>query len=150
MPSVISFQPICYPTLFRPSVARYNLLCLLLTSVYRSNQIALISVHSLNNIQISRGKTLSFYCVDAGFIKRTPMQMEGLLVTCPMASNTSHLISSSCSSSHNFGLDFLQTPPHDDALVLFLAFGSANTWQEDLHLSSSVPCPAHTPSSAAI
>jgi len=28
--------------------------------------------------------------------------------------------------------------------VLFLAFGSANTWQEDFHLSSFVPCPAHT------
>ncbi len=50
----------------------------------------------------------------------------------------------SCSSPRNFGLDFLQTPPHDDALVLLLAFGSAITWQEDFHLSSFVPCPAHT------
>ncbi|MCK2149607.1 hypothetical protein MYE70_11115, partial [Marinobacter alexandrii] len=40
---------------------------------------------------------------------------------------------------------FLQTPPRDDALALLLAFGSANTWQEDFHLPSSVPCPAHTP-----
>jgi hypothetical protein len=38
----------------------------------------------------------------------------------------------------------LQTPPHDDALALLLAFGSAITWQEDFHLLSSVPCPAHT------
>ena len=40
-------------------------------------------------------------------------------------------------------LRLLQTPPHDDALALLLTFGSANTWQEDLHLSSLVPCPAH-------
>jgi len=25
-------------------------------------------------------------------------------------------------------LGFLQTPPHDDALALLLAFGSAKTW----------------------
>jgi uncharacterized protein (DUF433 family) len=43
-----------------------------------------------------------------------------------------------------FGLGFLQTPSHDDALALLLAFGSANTWREDFHLTSSVPCPAHT------
>ncbi len=42
-----------------------------------------------------------------------------------------------------FGLDFLQTPPHDDALVLLLAFGSA-TWRKDFHLVSSAPCLAHT------
>jgi len=41
-------------------------------------------------------------------------------------------------------LGFLQTPPRGDALALLLAFGSANTWQEDLHLFSSVPCLAHT------
>ena len=27
-----------------------------------------------------------------------------------------------------FGLGFLQTPPHDDALALLLIFGSAYTW----------------------
>jgi hypothetical protein len=32
-----------------------------------------------------------------------------------------------------------------DALALLLAFGSANTWREDLHLARSVPCLAHTP-----
>jgi hypothetical protein len=31
-----------------------------------------------------------------------------------------------------------------DALALLLAFGSANTWHEDLHLARSVPCLAHT------
>ncbi|MGX1203747.1 hypothetical protein ACSSVV_004236, partial [Marinobacter sp. MBR-105] len=34
-------------------------------------------------------------------------------------------------------------------LALLLAFGSANTWQEDFHLPSSVPCPAHTLSAPA-
>ena len=33
-------------------------------------------------------------------------------------------------------LDFLQTPPHDNALFLSLTFGSANTWYEDFHLAS--------------
>jgi hypothetical protein len=32
-----------------------------------------------------------------------------------------------------------------DALALFLAFGSANTWHEDLHLARAVPRLAHTP-----
>jgi hypothetical protein len=31
-----------------------------------------------------------------------------------------------------------------DALALLLAFGSATTWHEDLHLARSVPCLAHT------
>jgi hypothetical protein len=31
-----------------------------------------------------------------------------------------------------------------DALALLLAFGSANTWHEDLHLARSMPCLAHT------
>jgi hypothetical protein len=71
--------------------------------------------------------------------------MEGFAVTCPLAPDVPHLISDSCSSSRVFGLGFLQTPSRDDALALLLAFGSANTWREDFHLTSSVPCPAHTP-----
>ena len=70
--------------------------------------------------------------------------MESFAVTCPLAPDTSHLRSGSCTSPRAFGLSFLQTSPHDDALALLLAFGSAITWQEDLHLLSSVPCPAHT------
>ncbi len=66
------------------------------------------------------------------------------MVTCPLAPSVPHLLSSSCSSPRAFGLGFLQTPPRDDALALFLAFGSANTWRKDFHLTSSVPCPAHT------
>ena len=58
------------------------------------------------------------------------------MVMCPLAPNTSHLILSSCSSPRDFALSFLQTPPHGNALALSLTFGSANTWLEDLHLSS--------------
>jgi hypothetical protein len=43
-----------------------------------------------------------------------------------------------------FRLSFLETPPHDDTLALLLTFGSANTWCEDFHFATSVPCPAHT------
>lgn len=71
--------------------------------------------------------------------------MEDFVVTCPLVSSTSHLISDSCSSPRNFGLGFLQPSPHDANLALLLAFGSANTWQEDFHLPGFVPCPAHTP-----
>lgn len=75
--------------------------------------------------------------------------MEGFAVTCPLAPDVPHLRSGSCSSPRALGLDFLQTPPHDDALVLLLAFGSANTWHGDFHPASSVPCPAHTSFSPA-
>jgi len=70
--------------------------------------------------------------------------MEGFAVTCPLAPDAPRLISGFCSSSRSFGLGFLQTPPRGDALALLLAFGSAKTWQSDLHRLSNVPCPAHT------
>ncbi len=63
------------------------------------------------------------------------------MVTCPLTPYTSHLISSFCSSPRSFGLDFLQTPPRDDALALLLTFGSANTWYRDFHPTRFVPCP---------
>jgi hypothetical protein len=66
------------------------------------------------------------------------------MVTCPLVPSAPHLRSGSCTSPRTFGLGFLQTPPHDDALALLLTLGSANTWYEDFHLASSVPCPAHT------
>ena len=65
------------------------------------------------------------------------------MVTCPLVPNVPHLVSGFCSSPRAFGLGFLQTPPRGDALALLLAFGSAYTWREDLHLASSVPCLAH-------
>ena len=70
--------------------------------------------------------------------------MENFAVTCQLVPDVPHLLSGSCSSPHMFGLGFLQTPPRDEALALLLAFGSANTWREDFHLTSSVSCPAHT------
>ena len=94
--------------------------------------------------ETSRGKTQNLPRVNAGFIKHAPLRMEGFVVTCPLAPSVPHLLSGSCSSPRAFGLGFLQTPPHDDALALFLTFGSAKTWFEDFHLVSSVPCPAHT------
>ena len=80
--------------------------------------------------------------------------MEDFTVTCPLVPDVSHLVSGSCflrlrseqALPRNFALGFLQTPPHDDALALSLAFGSATIWQEDFHLPRFVPCPAHTPS----
>jgi hypothetical protein len=94
--------------------------------------------------EISRGKTQNLPRVNAGFIKHAPWRMEGFVVPCPLAPGVSHLLSDSCSSPRAFGLGFLQTPPHDEALALLLAFGSAKTWHGDSHPISSVPCPAHT------
>ena len=70
--------------------------------------------------------------------------MEDFAVTCPLVPNAPHLRSGSCTSPRTFGLGFLQTPPHDDALALLLAFGSSFTWHRDFHPTSSVPCLAHT------
>src|SRR6266446_1586462 len=75
--------------------------------------------------------------------------MEDFAVTCPLVLGVPHLRSGSCTSPRAFGLGFLQTPSHDDALALLLAFGSSYTWLEDFHLDSSVPCPAHTSCSPA-
>ena len=43
------------------------------------------------------------------------------------------LISGFCSSSRDFALGFLRTPPRDDALALWLTFGSTLAWYRDLH-----------------
>jgi len=66
------------------------------------------------------------------------------VVTCPLVPDVPHLRSGSCTSPCIFGLGFLQTSSRDDALVLLLTLGSANTWCEDFHLTSYVPCLAHT------
>jgi len=70
--------------------------------------------------------------------------MEDFAVTCPLVPGVPHLRSGSCTSPRAFGLGFFQTPSHDDALALLLAFGSSYTWLGDFHPDSSVPCPAHT------
>ena len=66
------------------------------------------------------------------------------MVTCPLAPDALRLISGFCSSSRDFALDFLRTPPRGDALALWLTFGSANTWCRDFHPTGFVPCTAHT------
>ncbi len=120
-------------------------LCPLLTSARRSVRISPNPVRFYSDIvQTSRGKIHSLPCVNAGFIKHTPLRMENFVATCPLVPGVPHLLSGSCSSPRTFGLDFLQTPPHDDAPALFLTFGSAYTWCEDFHLASYVPCLAHT------
>src|SRR5450830_1624851 len=70
--------------------------------------------------------------------------MEDLTVTCPLVPNASRLISGFCSSSRDFALSFLRTPPRDDALALWLTFGSTYTWCQDFHPTGLVPCTAHT------
>ena len=103
-----------------------------------------LSPYSKDTVQISQGKTRNFQCINAGFIKHTPLRMEDLVVTCPLVPDVPHLRSGSCTSPCIFGLDFLQTSSRDDALALLLTLGSANTWCEDSHLTSYVPCLAHT------
>ena len=66
--------------------------------------------------------------MDAGGRATQDAKAEGLMVRCPLAPSTSHLILGSCSSPRSFALGFLQTLPHDKALALSLTFGSANTW----------------------
>ena len=44
----------------------------------------------------------------------------------------------------SFPAAYPSTPPRDDALALLLTFGSANTWCQDFHLTSTAPCLAHT------
>src|SRR5919198_2945338 len=94
--------------------------------------------------QISQGKTQNVPRIDAGFIKHTP---------CGWRTSRSRARSSRvCHTSYPVPvrrparLDWASSRPHltVDALALFLAFGSANTWREDLHLARSVPCLAHT------
>lgn len=54
--------------------------------------------------------------------------MEDFVVTCQLVLGVPHLVSGSCSSPRTFGLAFLQTPPHNDALGLLLTFGSTNKY----------------------
>jgi hypothetical protein len=118
---------------FGPSVGFHGLiacaflLCPLLTSPRYSASVARCPASMLRSTgEISRGKTRYLHCIDAGFTKCTLLpQMEDFAVTCPLVPSASRLISDSCSSSRSFGLGFLQTSPHGDALALLLAFGSA-------------------------
>jgi hypothetical protein len=97
-----------------------------------------------DNRPISQGKTQNVPRIGAGFIKHTP---------CGWRTSRSRARSSRvCHTSYPVPvrrparLDWASSRPHlaADALALLLAFGSANTWREDLHLARSVPCLAHT------
>ena len=55
--------------------------------------------------------------MEAGGRATQDAKAEGLMVTCPLAPGVSHLISTSCPSSRDFALGFLQTLPHDSALA---------------------------------
>ena len=97
--------------------------------------------------------------------------MEGLVVTCLLASVASALQAAPARDAPTLrrhkqsaglfvsGLSHIRflfivarfrlglayrTPPRDDALVLCLTFGSANTWCQDFHPTGFVPCTAHT------
>ena len=95
--------------------------------------------------EISRGKTRIFRCASAGFTKYIlSRRWRASRLPCPLAPDAPRLISGFCSSPRSFGFSFLQTPPHDDALAVSLAFGSAKTWLSDFHRHSYVPGPAHT------
>jgi hypothetical protein len=91
--------------------------------------------------ETSQGKTRNFQCVNAGFIKHTPLRMEDFVVTCPLVPSVPHLRSGSCASPRIFGLGFLQTPPHDDALALRYP-SPPSGWERDFHPPSQPACPA--------
>ena len=115
--------------------AAQRTLCPLLTSPQYSASVARRPASLFRSTgEISRGKTRYLPCIDAGFMtegnpcgtKCTPLpQMEDFAVTCPLVPDASRLISGFCSSPRDFALVFLRTPPRNDALALWLTFGSA-------------------------
>ncbi len=100
-----------------------------------------------------RSRGISRLAITSGVVclRTCPLSGSGVPVASAAAARahssraTPHLVSGSCSSPRVFGLDFLQTPPRDDALALLLPFGSfAFTWGGDSHPASRRSCPAHT------
>jgi len=98
-----------------------------------------------NRMPISQGPTPHLLSVSAGCITYTSPRMEDVAGAGPLVPGVPPLVSGSCASPRSCGLAFLQTPPHDDALALLLAFGSAYTGRGNFHPTRSVPCLAHTP-----
>ena len=94
--------------------------------------------------QTSRGKTRNCRCVDAGFIKHTPIVDGGLRGHVPTRPG--------CTTPHirflfvapHLWIGLPPGPPRDGTLALLLTLGSTNTWYGDSHPVSYVPCPAHT------
>ncbi len=95
--------------------------------------------------QISRGKTRILPRIDAGFTKCSPFADGGLGGHVPTGPEctTPHLRFLFIVPRFRLGLAY-RTPPHGDALALWLTFGSANTWCQDFHPTGFVPCTAHT------
>ena len=95
--------------------------------------------------QISQGTTQHVPRVDAGLIQPTPCGWR----TSRSRARSSRVRhpSSPVPVRRPARLDWASSRPHlaVSALALLLAFGSAITWHEDLHLARSVPCLAHTP-----
>ena len=95
-------------------------------------------------IRISQGKTPNVPRLGAGSMKHTPCGRR----TARSRARSSRV----CHTSYPVPvrrparLVGASSRPHltVDALALFLAFGSAHTWHEDVHLARSVPCLAHT------
>jgi hypothetical protein len=83
--------------------------------------------------EASRGKLSYRPCIDAGFIKHSPLWMEDFTVACPLVPAVPHLVSGSCPSPRTFVPRFLQMPPREDTLALPLSFGSTHTWTGDFH-----------------
>jgi hypothetical protein len=100
---------------------------------------------SQDSHEVSRGKSYSLQCIDAGFIKHVPLWMEDFVVACPLVPPGPRLVSGSGSSPRTFAPRFLQPPPHGDALALRLSFGSTSAWTGDSHPQARTTCTAHTP-----
>ena len=73
--------------------------------------------HSFDTLQTSRGKALGFRCVDAEFIKRSPLADGRLRGHVPTRLSYVTPRIQFLSVAPQFALSFLQTPPHDNALA---------------------------------
>lgn len=102
--------------------------------------------------EISRGKTRYLHRIDAGFTKCIPTADGGLRSHVPARPGciTPHIRFLFIVPQFRIGLPSdpaSRRRPRLEAPTLgplLLAFGSAKTWQSDLHRLSNAPCPAHT------
>ena len=94
--------------------------------------------------QTSRGKTRNCRCVDAGFIKHTPIVDGGLRGHVPTRPGCTTPNIRFLFVAPHLWIGLPPGPPRDETLALLLTLGSTNTWYGDSHPVSYVPCPAHT------
>ncbi len=80
--------------------------------------------------QISRGKTRILPRVDAGFTK------------CTLVGVATDVVHGGLDGHMPAGPEC--TSPRDDALALWLTFGSTHTWCQDFHPTGFVQCTTHT------